>query len=53
MFLNLESHQPARRAALFSAEPILDLVAAPHETGLLISMREVDNSELRILDLPH
>jgi Tol biopolymer transport system component/DNA-binding winged helix-turn-helix (wHTH) protein len=53
MFLSLESHQPARRAALFATEPILDLVAAPHETGLLIAMREVDNSELRILDLPH
>lgn len=53
MFLSLESHQPARRAALFATEPILDLVAAPHETGLLISMREVDNSELRILNLPH
>lgn len=53
MFQSFGSHQPPRRIASFAADPILDLVAAPHETGLLISMQEVDNSELRILDLKH
>lgn len=53
MFLSFRPHQPPYQAATFDAEPILDLVAAPHETGLLISMREVDNSELHVLDLKH
>jgi hypothetical protein len=52
MFLSLKPDHLLRRIASFEAHPILNFIAAPHEAGLLISMREVGNEELRVIDLP-
>ncbi len=53
MFLGLGSSPKPRRAASFTAEPILNFIEMRRETELLISMREVENKELRVIDLTH